>query len=221
MHRLHRLLPRVALATSPLLAGGLAATKTPARSQSSATQKTLRVAVVQMLVGSDKATNLKNAERLVNQACDGHADVVVLPEIWNSPYAVDEFRKHAEPIGEACGPSVSLLKTLAKERNVWIVGGSVPELHEDKVYNTSPIINSDGVLVEKHRKVHLFDIDVPGKIRFFESETLTGGDSATVAPLNEEHALGVAICYDVRFPELAITMRKKGASILVLSLIHI
>ena len=215
MHRLHRLLPRVALATSPLLAGGLAATKTPARSQSTATQKTLRVAVVQMLVGSDKATNLKNAERLVNQACDGHADVVVLPEIWNSPYAVDQFRKHAEPIGEACGPSVSLLKTLAKERNVWIVGGSVPELHEDKVYNTSPIINSDGVLVEKHRKVHLFDIDVPGKIRFFESETLTGGDSATVTPLTEEHALGVAICYDVRFPELAITMRKKGASILV------
>ena len=168
---------------------------------------------MQMLVGSDKATNLKNAERLVNQACDGHADVVVLPEIWNSPYAVDEFRKHAEPIDG--GPSVELLKTLAKERNVWIVGGSVPELHDDKVYNTAPIINSDGVLVEKHRKVHLFDIDVPGKIRFFESETLTGGDSATVTPLTEEHALGVAICYDVRFPELAITMRKKGASILV------
>ena len=104
------------------------------------------------------------------------------------------------------------MKTLAKERNVWIVGGSVPELHDDKVYNTSPIINSDGVLVEKHRKVHLFDIDVPGKIRFFESETLTGGSEATVTKLNDEHSIGVAICYDVRFPELAITMRKKGAS---------
>ena len=88
MHRLHRLLPRVALATSPLLAGGLAATKTPARSQSSATQKTLRVAVVQMLVGSDKATNLKNAERLVNQACDGHADVVV-PRGAENAVAID------------------------------------------------------------------------------------------------------------------------------------
>ena len=120
MHRLQRLLPRVALATSPLLAGGLAAQRAPARAQSTKTQ-TLRVAVVQMLVGSDKATNLKNAERLVNQACDGHADVVVLPEIWNSPYAVDQFRKHAEPIDG--GPSVELLKTLAKERNVWIVGG--------------------------------------------------------------------------------------------------
>ena len=80
MHRLHRLLPRVALATSPLLAGGLAAPRAPARAHSTK-RETLRVAVVQMLVGSDKATNLKNAERLVHQACDGHADVVVLPEI--------------------------------------------------------------------------------------------------------------------------------------------
>ena len=85
MHRLQRLLPRVALATSPLLAGGLAAQRAPARAQSTKTQ-TLRVAVVQMLVGSDKATNLKNAERLVHQACDGHADVVVLPEIPKISY---------------------------------------------------------------------------------------------------------------------------------------
>lgn len=217
MHRLHRLLPRVALATSPFLAGGLAATKTPARAQSTAARDTLRVAVVQMLVGNDKAENLRNAERLVNQACDGHADVVVLPEIWNSPYAVDQFRTHAEAVSlnEASGVSVELLKSLAKKRNVWIVGGSVPELCEDKVYNTAPVIDADGVLVAKHRKVHLFDIDVPGKIRFFESESLTAGDAATVAPLNKDHALGVAICYDVRFPELAIAMRKKGASILV------
>ena len=92
------LLPRVALATSPLLAGGLAATKTPARSQSSATQKTLRVAVVQMLVGSDKATNLKNAERLVNQACDGNADVVVVPRSGTRPTPSTSFGNMRSPL---------------------------------------------------------------------------------------------------------------------------
>ena len=169
-----------------------------------------------MLVGSDKATNLKNAERLVNQACDGHADVVVLPEIWNSPYAVDQFRKHAEPIGEACGPSVELLKTLAKERNVWIVGGSVPEL-STMIRCTTPLQSSIRTVCSWRSTARCTCSTSTFRARSDSSSprTLTGGDSATVTPLTEEHALGVAICYDVRFPELAITMRKKGASILV------
>mmetsp|Transcript_15928 Transcript_15928/g.47503 ORF Transcript_15928/g.47503 Transcript_15928/m.47503 type:complete len:314 (-) Transcript_15928:18-959(-) len=209
-----RFLPRAVLAASPLVSLGLA----PARASSAQPPKPLlRVAVVQMLVGADKAQNIERCEGLLARACDGGADVVVLPEVWNSPYAVDEFRKHAEPVvvGGACGPSVELLKGVAKARGVTIVGGSLPELDGGNVYNTAPVIGTDGEVVAKHRKVHLFDIDVPGKIRFFESETLTGGDGPTLAPLPGGGQLGVAVCYDMRFAELAISMRAAGATVIV------
>ena len=213
-------LPRAVLAATPLLAHAHSSSSKAAAPQPA----TLRVAVVQMLVGGDKAANLARCAGLLERACDGGAQLVVLPEVWNSPYAVDQFRAHAEPIAEpgsggSDGPSVALLRRVARDRGVHIVGGSVPELGADgRVYNTAPVVAPDGSVVAKHRKVHLFDIDVPGRIRFFESETLAAGDEATVAPLPAAlggGALGVAICYDMRFAELAISMRAKGATVLV------
>jgi len=219
MLRLTRLLPRVGLAVTPWLATALAP---PSRAASSAASPdTLRVGVCQMMVGADKDANIERAAGLLARACDGGADVVVLPEVWNSPYAVDQFRAHAEAVsttGGPCGPSVALLQKVAKERGVWIVGGSIPELGDDgNVYNTSPVVDASGAVVAKHRKVHLFDIDVPGKIRFVESETLSAGEDATVAdfPFPGGGKLGVAICYDMRFPELAVAMRHKGAALVV------
>ena len=84
---------------------------------------------------------------------------------------------------------------------------------DGRIFNTCAVYNPEGDLVAKHRKVHLFDIDVPGKITFKESDTLTGGDKITVfnTPFGR---VGVGICYDIRFPELAQLMRDKGAVIL-------
>lgn len=219
---MQRYVSRACFAAAPLLSWGHA----PSRAASSAPKKPelLRVAVIQMMVGSDKAANLERCKGLLERACDGGASMVVLPEVWNSPYAVDQFRAHAEAMAEPGsggenGASVELLRSVAKERGVWIVGGSIPELGADgNVYNCAPVVDSSGEVVAKHRKVHLFDIDVPGKIRFFESETLTGGSKATVAQLPPDlggGGLGVAICYDMRFSELAISMRHKGGSLLV------
>uniref|UniRef100_A0A7S3NPL0 CN hydrolase domain-containing protein n=1 Tax=Aureoumbra lagunensis TaxID=44058 RepID=A0A7S3NPL0_9STRA len=193
------------------------ATQLTVRSSSSSASlgdnNNLRVAIIQMRVEEEKNLNLAHCAELVEKAANTGADLLVLPEVWNSEYAVGAFRKNAEKMN--FGPSTKLLKMLAKKHKVWIVGGSIPELGDDDcVYNTSPIVNDQGVIVATHRKVHLFDIDVPNKIRFFESETLSAGNQATVVPNFRDHALGVAICYDMRFAELAISMRNKGATIL-------
>ena len=84
--------------------------------------------------------------------------------------------------------------------------GSIPERDGSSIFNTSVVVNSSGEVVAKHRKVHLFDIDVPGKIRFMESDTLTAGDAYTVVD-TPFCKIGVAICYDMRFPLLSGLMR--------------
>lgn len=74
------------------------------------------------------------------------------------------------------------------------------------MYNTCVVVSPDGAIVAEHRKVHLFDIDVPGKIRFMESDTLSAGHQATIVD-TPWAKLGVGICYDIRFPLLAAAMR--------------
>ena len=91
-----------------------------------------------------------------------------------------------------------------------MIGGSIPERKDSKLFNTSLTFSPSGGLLAIHRKVHLFDIDVPGKIRFQESEVLTAGQDLT--ELDTDYGrVGVAICYDVRFPEIAMVAARKGA----------
>ncbi|KAJ3337873.1 hypothetical protein HDU93_000373 [Gonapodya sp. JEL0774] len=162
-----------------------------------------------MLVGANKAENLSRARSKVLEAKDKGANVVVLPECFNSPYGVKFFPEYAEPIP---GESTSALSAMAKDASVWLIGGSIPERDSvnSHLYNTCTIYNPAGALVATHRKVHLFDIDVPGKIRFKESEVLTGGDICTIVE-TDYGKLGVAICYDIRFPELAMIAARRGA----------
>eukprot|EP00616_Rhizochromulina_sp_CCMP1243_P016446 CAMPEP_0118962986 /NCGR_PEP_ID=MMETSP1173-20130426/1100_1 /TAXON_ID=1034831 /ORGANISM="Rhizochromulina marina cf, Strain CCMP1243" /LENGTH=347 /DNA_ID=CAMNT_0006911297 /DNA_START=15 /DNA_END=1058 /DNA_ORIENTATION=- len=171
----------------------------------------LRVALCQMLSGADKAANVKTAGGMVREAAAGGAELVVLPECWNSPYDTSAFPAYAEPIP---GETSRMMSSLAKECNVWLIGGSIPERDGDKVYNTCLVFDPEGRIVAKHRKVHLFDIDLPGKITFRESDILHAGDQATVfqSPFG---TIGVGICYDIRFPELAMLMRNRGAKIIV------
>jgi omega-amidase len=106
---------------------------------------------------------------------------------------------------------------MAKEANAYLIGGSIPELDTEtkKYYNTSLIFSPSGVLVGTHRKTHLFDIDIPGKITFKESEVLSPGNKVTIVDLPEYGKIGVAICYDVRFPELAMIAARKGCFALI------
>lgn len=109
------------------------------------------------------------------------------------------------------------MSALAAETKTYLVGGSIPELEPttNKYYNTSLVFSPTGALIGKHRKTHLFDIDIPGKIRFKESEVLSPGDKLTIIDLPEYGKIGLAICYDIRFPESAMIAARKGAFLLV------
>ncbi|EGV64857.1 Omega-amidase nit3 [Yamadazyma tenuis] len=169
--------------------------------------KSLKIALIQISAGSDKAANLTKVKKFIANAVKeskiGKLDLIMLPECFNSPYAVDQFANYAEVIPS--GETTSFLSGLAKEHKVFLIGGSIPELDEaeSKVYNTSLTFSPTGELIAKHRKAHLFDIDIPGGITFKESVSLTGGDKATVLKLGDFGNIGIGICYDIRFPELA------------------
>lgn len=133
-------------------------------------------------------------------------DFFVLPEIFTCPYDNKFFHEFAESDG---GAAYRFLSDLARDRRMYVIGGSVPELENGKIYNTSYVFNRSGNLIGKHRKVHLFDIDVKGGQYFKESDVLSPGDTLTVFD-TEYGKMGVCICFDIRFPDLFMEMRDAG-----------
>jgi omega-amidase len=185
-------------------------------------KKPLKLALIQLASGADKSANLSSARSKVLEAASKGANLVVLPECFNSPYGVKYFAKYAEtllpsPPTKEQSPSFHALSDMAKEAKAYLVGGSIPEYWEEtkKYYNTNLTFGPDGKLLATHRKVHLFDIDIPGKITFRESEVLSPGNKLTIVDLPEYGKIAVAICYDVRFPELAMVAARKGAFLLL------
>jgi len=193
--------------------------------------KPFNLALIQLgNVTANKAVNLKHARDMILKAGDSNGgskpkpDVIVLPECFNSPYGVVHFPLYAETIAYTPGEhydvakseseSVKMLSAAAQETGVWLIGGSIPEKADGKVYNTCTVYSPRGDLIAMHRKVHLFDIDIPGKIQFKESETLTGG--TTLNFFDTDFArIGLGICYDVRFPEMAMIAARKGCQLMV------
>ncbi|XP_056270718.1 omega-amidase NIT2 [Pseudoliparis swirei] len=171
-----------------------------------------RLAVVQMRVTSVKAENLSRARKLVKEAAGKGSQLVLLPECFNSPYGTSFFSQYSERIP---GESSEMLSETARENQVYLVGGSIPEAGEGgRLYNSCLVFGPDGELLLKHRKIHLFDIDIPGKIRFQESETLSPGSGLSMfqTPFCK---VGVGICYDMRFAELAQLYSRRGCELLV------
>ncbi|RAK77933.1 carbon-nitrogen hydrolase family protein [Aspergillus fijiensis CBS 313.89] len=185
-------------------------------------KKPLKLALVQLASGADKAMNLAHARSKVLEAAKAGASLIVLPECFNSPYGTQFFPKYAEtllpsPPTKEQSPSYHALSAIAAEAKAYLVGGSIPELEPttNKYYNTSLVFSPSGALIGTHRKTHLFDIDIPGKITFKESEVLSPGNQLTVVDLPDYGKIGLAICYDIRFPEAAMIAARKGAFLLV------
>jgi predicted amidohydrolase len=164
-----------------------------------------------MNVVDDKKANLKKAGSLIADSADHNADFIVLPEMFNCPYSNDKFVEYGENEHDSC--TLNTISQLAESYNVYILAGSIPEREGDKLYNTSYLFDKTGSIIAKHRKMHLFDIDVKGRITFKESDVLTAGDDFTIAD-TDFGRIGIGICYDVRFVELARIMAEKGAEIL-------
>ncbi|KAF9617425.1 hypothetical protein IFM89_036386 [Coptis chinensis] len=174
-----------------------------------------KIALCQLSVTKDKERNIAHARKAIEEAAGKGAQLVVLPEIWNSPYSNDSFPVYAEDIdaGGDASPSTGMLSEAAQRLQITIVGGSIPERYGERLYNTCCVFGKDGVLRAKHRKLHLFDIDIPGQITFKESKTLTAGENPTIVD-TDVGRIGIGICYDIRFEELAMLYAARGAHLL-------
>lgn len=174
-----------------------------------------KIALCQLSVTTNKERNIAHAQQAIEDAADKGAQLILLPEIWNSPYSNDSFPVYAEDIdaGGDLSPSTRMLSQVSRSLKITIIGGSIPERSGDKLYNSCCVFGTDGKLLAKHRKIHLFDIDIPGKMTFKESRNLTAGARPTIVD-TEVGRIGIGICYDIRFQELAAIYAARGAHLL-------
>lgn len=172
----------------------------------------MKAAVLQMNSGRDRAANLEQAASLLAQAASQEARLAVLPEHFSCLAPEGQPHPHPEPLR---GPTLAFLADQARRLGLWIVGGSLAEKGpEGKTYNTSPLLDDQGRLVAVYRKIHLFDLALPGQPAWLESRLVAPGRRLVLAetPLGR---LGMSICFDLRFPELYRRLRRRGAEIMV------
>lgn len=170
------------------------------------------IRVFQTKVLGTKEENLKQMAECMERADLKSTDLVTFPEMFLCPYETACFPVFAEKEG---GTAWQWFSRLAKTYDVYLSAGTIPELGEDgRIYNTAYVFDRQGCQIGKHRKVHLFDIDIRGGQYFKESETLSPGNEVTVFD-TEFGKVGLCICYDFRFPELARQMVNRGAQIFI------
>ncbi|MDP3058452.1 MAG: carbon-nitrogen hydrolase family protein [bacterium] len=171
----------------------------------------MKVALIQMPVVADKSANISKAIDHIRAMKLQGAEMAVLPEMFCSPYDTKCFVAYGEEQG---GEVQQAMSALAKELGIYIVAGSIPEFAFGKVYNTSFVYAPDGSQVAKHRKMHLFDINIEGGQYFRESDVLSAGDEATVfdTPWGK---MGLGICFDIRFSEFSMLLALQGAQAII------
>ena len=171
-----------------------------------------KIALCQMSVEDNKEKNIKRAVDMIEKSANNGARLVILPEMFNCPYDNSKFGVYAETAGS--GATIEAVSKAAKDNGAYVVAGSIPETEDNKIYNTCFIFDDNGKIIGRHRKIHLFDIDIPEKIVFRESEVLTPGSEITVVDTSFCR-IGIAICYDVRFPEIFRKMALMGAEFVI------
>jgi predicted amidohydrolase len=182
----------------------------------------MRISVIQMSPGADKAENINQARQLVEAAVAAdRPDLVALPEIWTclGGNRATKFAE-AEPLPEEGanapgGPAYEFLRDMARRHGITMHGGSIGELAGDKLFNTTVVFDPDRKEVARYRKIHLFDIQTPDGQGYRES-AVYGAGAGVVTVKSGETKLGLAICYDVRFPELFLALRRAGAELIML-----
>jgi nitrilase len=175
-----------------------------------------KVAAIQMATSPNVSANLLEAERLITEAAESGAGLIVLPE--NFAFMGEHDRQMCtlrERQGD--GPLQNFISQMARRLGVWLVGGTIPMEAADgaKVRATSLVFDDQGLMVSRYDKIHLFDVRlVESDERYQESNTIEPGDQAVVvdSPFGR---LGIAVCYDLRFPELFRKLVSLGAEIFV------
>ncbi len=172
----------------------------------------MRVAVCQMNARDDRAANLAVARGLLERAAEAGATLAVLPEY------VDYLGPSAglpapEPVD---GEFAEFFATAARELGLWVHAGSFHEAGPDpeRTWNTSLVFDPSGALVATYRKIHLYDVEIPGRVSYQESRSVAPGKETVVAEIDGVPT-GLSICYDLRFPELYRRLAIDGAKVLV------
>lgn len=169
-----------------------------------------KAALIQMCSGVDMARNISDASAMIREAAAQGAQYVLTPEMTNI-FEADRERLKSHVRLEKEDASVKTFSLLAQELGIWLhVGSLALRVSEDKLVNRSLLFAPDGELVARYDKIHLFDVDMPSGERIRESDTFAPGGEALVAKL-PWGALGLSICYDMRFPNLYNTLANAGA----------
>lgn len=172
----------------------------------------MKILQAQIAVPQRKEDALLKAEQACEQAARERAQFLMLPEMFCCPYEAKNFPVYAEEEG---GALWSRCASLARDYGIYLSAGSMPERDaHDNIYNTAYVFDPAGRQIAKHRKIHLFDIDIKGGQSFRESAALTAGDRITVFD-TEFGLMGLCICYDLRFPELVRLMAERGARLII------
>ncbi|WP_422660864.1 carbon-nitrogen family hydrolase [Paenibacillus sp. EC2-1] len=167
----------------------------------------MNIALIQSYIEvGDPAANQKRIFDHMEKAmeADPKPDILVLPEMWNTGYALDRIQEIADKEGRETRENLS---SFARKHRVQIIGGSIAEKMDEQIYNTMYIFNRQGEQVAKYSKMHLFRL-------MDEEKHLQAGDEAVTFELEEGLIAGALICYDIRFPELARTLALEGAKVL-------
>jgi len=179
---------------------------------------TLRLGAVQMCSGDDLAANLATVRALTDRAATDGAKLVVLPECFSFLGRKEGDKLAIAETLDGNGRVAGTLRELATKHKIWIVGGGTPEIVPGDIartYNTALVVDPNGDLVARYRKIHLFDVDIPGGAVLRESDATAAGSELVVLDV-EGAKVGVSICYDLRFPELYRRLVKdRGAEVLL------
>ncbi|MDO4478828.1 MAG: carbon-nitrogen hydrolase family protein [Lachnospiraceae bacterium] len=172
----------------------------------------MRILQLQTPVSTDKKANLACLAAQLESFRGQKPDLVTVGEMFTCPYDTQLFAAYAEEQG---GPSWQYLSDLARKHGIWLQAGSIPERDAaGRIYNTAYMFDPDGREVAHHRKMHLFDIAIEGGQHFKESDSLSAGDEVTVFD-TAFGKMGLMICFDIRFVELARLMVQQGARVIL------
>ncbi|MFB9807213.1 carbon-nitrogen hydrolase family protein [Haladaptatus pallidirubidus] len=173
-----------------------------------------RIAVCQMDSKNDKQANVETALSLLDKAAETGADMAALPEMFTFMGDKEGYRTAAEEIP---GSVTEKLSQKASDHSMWVHGGSMFEIAKEdgKVHNTTVVFDPDGEQRAQYRKIHLFDVEIGDEVVTQESARVVPGENIVTFDTGFATA-GLAICYDLRFPELFSSLAGEGADVIIL-----
>ncbi len=168
----------------------------------------MKLSLVQLTVGPNLDLNLKKLQDLLNESIKFNPDLILLPECC---LFLSNKNKHFFSINDSC---IAYFKNFAKLNNVYLLVGSLPIMDNGRPYNQSLLIDSQGTIVSKYNKIHMFDVMLKNGENYRESEYYTSGNDLIISDI-QGFKVGHTICYDLRFPKLYRALAKMGSQIIV------